>query len=86
MVINVPEIQETQFPSLGQEDPISMYIMKLASLKNRWLKHLNHVMMFFTCKFLLFFANCCIIFFLKVHFIRHFSCFRNKKLAKGMLA
>ena len=38
MVKNVPEIQETQFRSLGQEDPIFMYIMKLASLKNRWLK------------------------------------------------
>ena len=38
MVKNLPEIQETQFRSLGQEDPIYMSITKLASLKNRWLK------------------------------------------------
>ena len=38
MVKNLPEIQETQVRSLGQEDPTYMYIMELASLKNRWLK------------------------------------------------
>ena len=38
MVKNLPEMQEIQVRSLGQEDPTYMYITELASLKNRWLK------------------------------------------------